>query len=79
MVKNRKMVIVTSRGGDYGPDSPVRNFDFQEPYLRAVFGFVGITGITFIAAQPMDAMGPEVQKKKIEEAKALAKKAADSF
>lgn len=79
LVKNRKMVVITSRGGDYGPESPFHSYDFQEPYLRAVFGFVGLTDITFINAQPMDALGQEVQDKKIEEAKALARKAAEAF
>jgi FMN-dependent NADH-azoreductase len=79
LVKNKKMVVITSRGGDYSQDSPVHNFDFQEPYLRTVFGFVGITDITFIIAQPMDALGLEVQVKKIEEAKSIARKIADSF
>ena len=79
LVKNKKMTVIISRGGDYSQDSPVHNFDFQEPYLRTVFGFVGITDITFIIAQPMDALGLEVQVKKIEEAKSIARKIADSF
>lgn len=79
LAKNKKMVIITSRGGDYGPDSPSHNYDFQEPYLRAIFGLVGITDINFIIAQPMDALGAEVRKEKIEEAKAIAMKMADSF
>ena len=79
LVKNKKMVVITSRGGDYSQGSSVHNFDFQEPYLRAVFGFVGITDITFVIAQPMDALGPEVQAKKIEEVKSAARKIADSF
>ena len=79
LVKNKKMAVITSRGGDYSQDSPMHNFDYQEPYLRTVFGFVGITDITFIIAQPMDALGPQVQGKKIEEAKSLARKIADSF
>jgi len=79
LVKNKKMTVIISRGGDYSQDSPVHNFDFQEPYLRTVFGFVGITDISFIIAQPMDALGPQVQVKKIEEAKSIARKIADSF
>ncbi len=54
MVLGKKMVVVTSRGGDYSENSPVHALDFQEPYLRAIFGFVGITDIQFINAQPMD-------------------------
>ena len=79
LVKNKKMIIITSRGGDYGPDSPSHSYDFQEPYLRAVFGLAGITDITFINSQPMDALGPEIQKQKIDAAKKIAKKAGEAF
>lgn len=68
LVTNRKMIVVTSRGGDYGPESPARAMDQQEPYLRTVFGFVGLTDLTFINAQPMDAAGEEVREQKIAEA-----------
>jgi len=78
LVKNKRMVVITSRGGDYGPASPFRAYDFQEPYLRGVFGFVGITDITFINAQPMDA-DPGLTKSKLEEAKSLAQKTAENF
>jgi FMN-dependent NADH-azoreductase len=76
LVKGKKMIILTSRGGDYSPKTPYQPYDFQEPYLRAIFGFVGITDITFINAQPMDALGLDVQKEKIEEAKIAAVKIA---
>ncbi len=68
LAKNKKMFVVTTRGGDYGPDSPMRAYDLQEPYIRAAFGFVGITDITFINAQPMDAPGQETMHQKFEEA-----------
>ena len=68
LVKNRKMTIITSRGGDYGPGSPFHAYDLQEPYLRAAFGFAGLTDIAFINAQPMDALGPDVCKEKLDEA-----------
>ena len=54
LVLGKKMICVTSRGGDYGPASPMHAFDFQEPYLRAIFGLIGITDIEFINAEPMD-------------------------
>lgn len=79
LVKDRKMVIVTSRGGDYAPGSAAASYDLQEPYLRAVFGFVGIADMTFINAQPMDALGPKVAEEKIKEAQAAAKIAAEKF
>jgi FMN-dependent NADH-azoreductase len=54
LVHGKKMICVTSRGGDYSPASPMRAYDFQEPYLRAIFGLTGITDIDFINAEPMD-------------------------
>lgn len=54
LVKGKKMLVVTSRGGDYSPDTPLHSLDFVEPYLRTIFNFVGITDITFINVQPMD-------------------------
>ena len=54
LVHGKKMICVTSRGGDYSEKSPFHAYDFQEPYLRAIFGFVGITEMHFINAPPMD-------------------------
>jgi FMN-dependent NADH-azoreductase len=54
LVHGKRMACVTSRGGDYSPGSPFNAYDFQEPYLRAIFGFIGITDVDFINAQPMD-------------------------
>ena len=48
LLKNKKVFVVTGRGGVYSGESPARALDFQEPYLRAVFGFLGLTDVTFI-------------------------------
>lgn len=77
LTKNKRMIIITSRGGDYSPGSPTQDFDYQEPYLRAIFGLCGIEDITFVIAQPMDALGPEVMKQKIAEAQGEAERLVD--
>ncbi|MFA6292311.1 MAG: NAD(P)H-dependent oxidoreductase [Victivallales bacterium] len=74
LVKNKKMVVVSSRGGEYVSED-TRGADFQEPYLRFVFGFVGITDVTFVKAEPMD-MGEETQKQRIRDAQKTARKVA---
>jgi FMN-dependent NADH-azoreductase len=75
LAEGKSMVCVTSRGGDYSPASPAHGFDLQEPYLRTVFGYCGITDIHFIHAQPMD-ITPELREAAlgaaIEAARALA-------
>lgn len=75
LIKNKKMVICTSRGGSYTSEE-MRKFDFQEPYLRAIFEFVGITDITFVNAQPMD-MGKELEEKNLQEAIKRARDVAE--
>lgn len=54
LVHGKKMVVVTSSGSDYSASSPIQGLNFQEPYLRAIFGFVGITDITFVHGHAMD-------------------------
>lgn len=75
LVLGKKMIVVTSRGGDYSPNTPLHSFDFVEPYLRTIFNFIGITDIRFINAQPMD-ISPAARRaallNAISEARALA-------
>lgn len=72
LIKNKKMLVVTSRGGDYSKPE-LKPMDFQEPYLRAMFGFVGIKDIWFVNAEPMDAMGEEVRADMLAKAKGVIK------
>jgi FMN-dependent NADH-azoreductase len=51
LLKDKKVFVVTSRAGAYGPGSPMQRADFQEPYLRFILGFIGITDVTFIHAE----------------------------
>jgi FMN-dependent NADH-azoreductase len=58
LLKNKKVFVIVARGGIYTGDSPVKAMDFQEPYLRAVLGFIGLTNITFVHIEGQ-AIGPE--------------------
>lgn len=78
LVKNKKMIVATSRGGDYRPGTPAAGWDYEEPYLRTVFGFCGIKDITFINAQPMD-MDPRTGAEELEKARVEAKRVAEAF
>lgn len=42
VLTGKRVVVVTARGGSYAPGTPRHGFDFQEPYLKAVFGMVGL-------------------------------------
>ncbi len=54
----KKVVVISSRGGLYGPGSPFESFDHQERYLRDVFTFLGIKDVNVITAEGV-AYGPE--------------------
>lgn len=47
LLKGKKVFVVTARGGLYS-EGPGGAFDFQEPYLRAVLGFLGLDDVTFL-------------------------------
>ena len=47
----KRVIIASSRGGVYSEGSAGQSFDFQETYLRAVFGFIGVTDVEFVRAE----------------------------
>ncbi|GAA0722871.1 FMN-dependent NADH-azoreductase [Dokdonella soli] len=48
---DKQLIIVSSRGGFYSAGTPGAAADFQEAYLRQVFGFLGVTDIEIIRAE----------------------------
>ncbi|WP_052852540.1 FMN-dependent NADH-azoreductase [Streptomyces avicenniae] len=44
----KSVVVLSARGGAYGEGTPRQPFDFQEPYLRAYFGALGIEDVEFV-------------------------------
>lgn len=42
ILTGKRFIVATSRGGSYAPGTPRESFDHQEPYLRSVFGFLGV-------------------------------------
>jgi FMN-dependent NADH-azoreductase len=64
----KRLIIASSRGGMYGAETPQAVLDHQETYLRAVFGFMGITDIAFIRAEGVNM--PEHRHRSIETARA---------
>jgi len=57
LVKGKKAIIVVSRGGIYS-EGAYKVMDYQEPYLRAVLSFIGISDVEAITIEGV-AMGEE--------------------
>jgi FMN-dependent NADH-azoreductase len=64
---DKTVIIASARGGFYGEASPVAAWDHQEAYLKAVFGFLGVTDIRFLRAEGLN-VSPEQKNKAIHEA-----------
>jgi FMN-dependent NADH-azoreductase len=74
LVHNKKVTIVTTRGGSYLEGSPTQSYDLQTPYLRLILGFMGITDIEFIHAERLES-GDEARSLAIANAKSAIKAA----
>ena len=51
LLPGKKIIVASSRGGIYSPGAPAAFLDHQETYLKAIFGFMGITDIQFVRAE----------------------------
>jgi FMN-dependent NADH-azoreductase len=51
VLKGKKVFVLTSRGGSFRPGTPAAQYDHQEPYLRHILGFIGLSDVTFIHAE----------------------------
>jgi FMN-dependent NADH-azoreductase len=68
LLGGKRVIVIESRGGLYS-EGPASAIDFQEPYLRHLLGFVGITEVTFVHAEKIG-FGPEARAAALDQAKA---------
>ena len=66
LMTGKRAIVVATRGGLYS-EGPAKPMDSQEPHLRTMLGFIGITDITFVYAEKL-AFGPEAREASIGEA-----------
>jgi FMN-dependent NADH-azoreductase len=48
LLTGKKATFIIATGGIYDPQTQMASFNFVEPYLRSVFGFLGVTDATFL-------------------------------
>jgi FMN-dependent NADH-azoreductase len=56
LLLGKRAIVIESRGGMYS-EGPAREMDAQEPHLRVLLNFIGITDVTFVRAEGL-ALGP---------------------
>ncbi|MBZ9688537.1 FMN-dependent NADH-azoreductase [Clostridium estertheticum] len=60
LCQGKKAVHIVTRGGGYS-EGPAAAYEMGDRYLRTVFGFMGITDFTTIAADMIDVIGEDVE------------------
>jgi len=50
LIVGKKATFIIATGGMYDAQTQMASFNFVEPYLRSVFGFLGVTDATFLTA-----------------------------
>jgi len=78
LVKGKKALFITSSGGSFPAGSPMASYNFQEPYLRAIFGFIGVTDVQFVVADSMN-QGEDASKLSRDKAESSLKELATSW
>lgn len=71
LLEGKQALVITSRGGHYCTADP--GSDFQEPYMRKVFRFIGVTDVAFVHAEGLD-LGPEAREAGLRQAAASIRK-----
>lgn len=78
LLKNKKALIITSRGGSFPAGTPMAELDFQEPYIRAILNFMGIADISFIHAENLN-MGDDARQQSLAAARNAIKTLVDTW
>jgi FMN-dependent NADH-azoreductase len=50
LLRGKKATVLIASGGVYELGTPAGAFNFIEPYLKAILGFIGLTDVKFVTA-----------------------------
>jgi FMN-dependent NADH-azoreductase len=50
LLHGKKATVITSSGGVYRAGSPAAPYNLQEPWIRSILGFIGLTDVEFVVA-----------------------------
>jgi len=68
LLTGKRAIVVLTRGGLYS-EGPAQAMDSQEPHLRTMLGFIGISDVTFVRAERL-AFGEDAKVSSIAAARA---------
>jgi FMN-dependent NADH-azoreductase len=50
LLLGKKATILVASGGVYEAGTPMGSYNFVEPYLKTILGFIGVTELKFVTA-----------------------------
>ena len=50
LLQGKKATVLAASGGVYDAGTPASAFNFIDPYLKAILGFIGVTDVKFVTA-----------------------------
>lgn len=74
LISGKRVIIIESRGGHYF-EGPAHAMDFQEPYLKTLLRFIGLTHVTVVRAEKLG-FGPAAREAAVAAAKQALVEAA---
>ena len=66
LTQGKRVIVASTRGGMYSA-GPAMAMDYQENYLKAIFGFIGISDVRFVRAENLS-RGAEARARSMEAA-----------
>jgi FMN-dependent NADH-azoreductase len=70
LLKNKKVYVINTRGADFSDGFMIANgMDQLQPYVKTVFGFLGLHDVTFINVHPVQFADQDIRAKAIEKAR----------
>jgi FMN-dependent NADH-azoreductase len=57
LLQGKRATVIVTRGWLYHQGSPLSAYNLQEPWIRMIFGFIGVTDIDFVVAEGLAQLG----------------------
>jgi FMN-dependent NADH-azoreductase len=78
LAQGKRAIVIVASGSDFRLTSPGGAYNFLEPYLRAVLGFIGITAVEFVYAHSLNSNPSQADQAVIDAESAIGELAGRS-
>jgi len=75
LLGGKRVLVIVASGSDLRPGTPTASYNFVEPYLRAILGFIGLTQVDFVYAHSLNTGDDAITQQSL----AAASAALDQF